>query len=73
MPTTWSGVTPPDHEIVQAFRDSMRWGGTHGLFTAQKWRALVRAARADAGIRARVEATYGDLDASGLRSRPAWL
>ncbi|MGN7869540.1 PLxRFG domain-containing protein [Paracoccus sp. 22332] len=54
-----------DHEIVHALRDPARWGGTHGLFAAQEWRSLVAAARADAGIRARVEATYGDLDATG--------
>ena len=54
-----------DHEIIHALRDPARWGGTHGLFSAEEWRALVRAARADAGIRARVEAAYGDLDAAG--------
>ncbi|WP_339816554.1 PLxRFG domain-containing protein [uncultured Paracoccus sp.] len=54
-----------DHEIVHALRDPARWGGTHGLFTADEWRAMVRAARADAGIRDRVEAAYPDLDAAG--------
>lgn len=54
-----------DHEIVHALRDPARWGGTHGLFTADEWRAMVRAARADAGIRERVEAAYPDLDAAG--------
>lgn len=54
-----------DHEIVHALRDPARWGGTHGLFTAQEWQALVRAARASKAIRARVEAAYSDLDATG--------
>ncbi|WP_282028124.1 PLxRFG domain-containing protein [Paracoccus marcusii] len=54
-----------DHEIVHALRDPARWGGTHGLFTADEWRAMVRSARADAGIRDRVEAAYPDLDAAG--------
>lgn len=44
-----------DHEIVHALRDPARWGGSHGLFTSDEWRALVRAARGDADIRSRVE------------------
>lgn len=49
-----------NHEIIHALRDSARWGGTHGLFTREEWQALVRAARADKAIAARVKAAYGD-------------
>lgn len=54
-----------DHEIIHALRDPALWNRSHGLFEADEWRALVRAARADKAIRSRVEAAYGDLDAAG--------
>ncbi|MGP9804020.1 PLxRFG domain-containing protein [Paracoccus sp. NSM] len=54
-----------DHEIIHALRDPAIWGGDAGIFTRDEWRALVRAARADEGIAARVEAAYSDLDATG--------
>lgn len=50
-----------DHEIIHALRDSETWGGEAGLFSRDEWRALVRAARADDAVRARVEAAYPDL------------
>lgn len=53
------------HEIIHALRDANLWGQPYGLFTGQEWRALVRAARADEGIRRAVERAYGDLDAAG--------
>ncbi|GGE24354.1 Adenine-specific DNA methylase, N12 class [Gemmobacter megaterium] len=48
------------HEIVHALRDPDLWGQPYGLFTAEEWRALVRAARVDADLMARVERAYGD-------------
>ncbi|MFV0303026.1 MAG: hypothetical protein ACK5IP_19525, partial [Paracoccus sp. (in: a-proteobacteria)] len=50
-----------NHEIIHALRDSDQWGKDYGLFTAEEWRALARAARADDAIRGRVEAAYPDL------------
>lgn len=52
------------HEIVHALRDEGLWGRPYGLFTAPEWRALVKAARADKAIMARVEAAYSDLGTS---------
>ncbi|TRW94932.1 PLxRFG domain-containing protein [Paracoccus sp. M683] len=49
-----------DHEIIHALRDGDLWGGSHGLFTAEEWRTLVKAARSDAAIKARVEKAYSD-------------
>ncbi|ARJ70433.1 PLxRFG domain-containing protein [Paracoccus contaminans] len=54
-----------DHEMIHALRDGQRWGASHGLFTADEWRALVQAARADADLMAAVRAAYPDLDAAG--------
>lgn len=54
-----------DHEIIHALRDPALWNRSHGLFSADEWRALVRAARADKAIRSRVEAAYPDLDTAG--------
>ena len=51
-----------DHEIIHALRDPSLWGARYGMFTAEEWHALVKAARADKGIRDRVTAAYGDLD-----------
>lgn len=64
-----AGAADPGHlvrrEIIHALRDANLWGQPYGLFTGQEWRALVRAARADEGIRRAVERAYGDLDAAG--------
>lgn len=49
------------HEIVHALRDANLWGRDYGLFTQEEWRALVRAARDDKGIRKAVEDAYPDL------------
>ncbi|MFV0384552.1 hypothetical protein, partial [Paracoccus sp. (in: a-proteobacteria)] len=46
-------------------RDGGLWGKDYGLFTRDEWRALVRAARGDDAIRARVEAAYPDLPTAG--------
>lgn len=54
-----------DHEIIHALRDPALWNRSHGLFSADEWRALVRAARRNDAIRRRVEAAYGDLDTAG--------
>ncbi|MFV0383701.1 Eco57I restriction-modification methylase domain-containing protein, partial [Paracoccus sp. (in: a-proteobacteria)] len=54
-----------DHEIIHALRDGGLWGKDYGLFTRDEWRALVRAARGDDAIRARVEAAYPDLPTAG--------
>jgi Large polyvalent protein associated domain 39/Large polyvalent protein-associated domain 3 len=53
------------HEIIHALRDTGLWGKPYGLFTAEEWRALVKAARADKDIVARVQRAYPDLDATG--------
>jgi hypothetical protein len=64
-----AGAADPGHvvrrEIIHALRDANLWGQPYGLFTGQEWRALVRAARADEGIRRAVERAYDDLDAAG--------
>ncbi|MFV0383929.1 hypothetical protein, partial [Paracoccus sp. (in: a-proteobacteria)] len=54
-----------DHEIIHGLRDGGLWGKDYGLFTRDEWRALVRAARGDDAIRARVEAAYPDLPTAG--------
>lgn len=54
-----------DHEIVHALRDSLLWGGDYGLFTADEWRALVKAARRNDKIRNWVEKSYEGLDTAG--------
>lgn len=54
-----------DHEIIHALRDSARWGGSHGLFTGDEWRALVKAARANQHLVRRVNAAYPDLPTAG--------
>ena len=54
-----------DHEIIHALRDPALWDRDHGLFTAEEWRALVAAAKADRAIRSRVEVAYKDLGATG--------
>lgn len=51
-----------DHEIIHALRDPSLWGRRHGLFDAAEWHALVKAARADEAISARVKAAYSGLD-----------
>lgn len=48
------------HEIVHALRDEGLWAAPYGLFTGAEWRTLVAAARADAGIMARVREAYSD-------------
>ena len=50
-----------DHEIIHALRDARLWDKDYGLFTAEEWRALARAARADDTIRRAVERAYPDL------------
>lgn len=54
-----------DHEIVHALRDPYLWGGDYGLFTADEWRALVKAARRNDEIRTWVDKTYERLDTTG--------
>lgn len=54
-----------DHEIIHALRDGKLWSREYGIFTAEEWRALARAARADRDIRSRVEAIYPDLSTAG--------
>ncbi|WP_143025622.1 hypothetical protein [Paracoccus isoporae] len=53
-----------DHEIVHALRAPDRWGAPYGLFTREEWRALLRAARADDAISARVRQHYADESAA---------
>jgi N12 class adenine-specific DNA methylase len=48
------------HEIVHVLRNAALWGKEYGLFTADEWRGLVRAARADKAIEARVDSLYKD-------------
>ena len=52
------------HEIIHALRSEGFWGKPYGLFTADEWRGLVRAARADKGIAERARAQYADQPAS---------
>lgn len=54
------------HEIIHALRDSRLWGQSHGLFTADEWRALVRAARADKRLMEQVQSMYPDLTGPDL-------
>lgn len=55
-----------DHEIIHALRDPHLWGDEKGLFTADEWRALVRAARRDDDIRSWVEKTYANYPTADL-------
>lgn len=48
------------HEIVHALRDEALWGKPYGLFTKAEWQSLVAAARADAGLMARVVKAYAE-------------
>jgi len=48
------------HEIVHVLRNAALWGKEYGLFTADEWRGLVKAARADNAIGARVDSLYKD-------------
>lgn len=48
------------HEIVHALRDADLWTAPYGLFTGAEWKSLVAAARADAGLMARVKKAYSD-------------
>nr|RDS95200.1 PLxRFG domain-containing protein [Cereibacter sphaeroides f. sp. denitrificans] len=60
----WRGTL--DHEILHALRDPGNAGGAkYGLFTRDEWVGLVRAARKDADIVARVEKAYPDLNTAG--------
>ncbi|SEG04517.1 hypothetical protein SAMN05421751_10988 [Jhaorihella thermophila] len=52
------------HEIIHALRDKALWGRPYGLFTREEWRALVRAARADKDLMARIRRDYPDLGAA---------
>lgn len=52
------------HEIIHALRDPQLWDNTHGLFTPDEWKALVRAARADKALMQRVERAYKDRPAT---------
>lgn len=52
------------HELIHALRSPEIWGGEFGLFTKDEWSALVRAARADIGIRDWVRKNYAELDAA---------
>jgi len=48
------------HEIIHVTRNAALWGKPYGLYTADEWRGLVRAARADKAIEARVDSLYKD-------------
>lgn len=52
------------HEIIHALRSPNLWNTPYGLFTANEWRGLVRAARADKGIRENVLGRYADQPAA---------
>lgn len=52
------------HEIIHALRSPTLWNTSHGLFTPAEWRGLVRAARADKGIRDNVLGRYADQPAA---------
>ncbi|MBV7408773.1 PLxRFG domain-containing protein [Maritimibacter sp. DP1N21-5] len=59
-----SGFDPTSilhHEIIHALRSSQLWGRDYGLFDQNEWRALTRAARADAEIMAWVNQYYPTL------------
>ncbi len=49
------------HEIIHALRDPRLWDKPYGLFAEAEWKALVRAARSDKALMARVDAAYPDL------------
>lgn len=53
------------HEIIHVLRDARLWDKPYGLFAEAEWKALVRAARSDKALMARVEAAYPDLPTSG--------
>jgi predicted RNA methylase len=53
------------HEIIHALRRPELWGGTHGLFTAEEWKALVFAARKETALRAEVDELYPNLAEAG--------
>lgn len=42
------------HEIIHVLRDAGLWGQPYGLFTAAEWHGLVRAARVNTALMARV-------------------
>lgn len=48
------------HEVIHALRDEALWGKPYGLFTADEWRGLVRAARSRTDIMNRVQEDYAD-------------
>jgi hypothetical protein len=49
------------HEVIHALRNPELWGKDHGLFTAQEWRTLVRAARQNTRLMDQVNADYEGL------------
>lgn len=49
------------HEVIHALRNPELWGKDHGLFTAQEWRTLVRAARQNTRLMDQVNADYDGL------------
>jgi hypothetical protein len=49
------------HEVIHALRNRELWGNDHGLFTAQEWRTLVRAARQNTRLMDQVNADYEGL------------
>lgn len=48
------------HEIIHALRDPKLWDSPYGLFTGEEWRTLVRAARLDKALMARINDAYAD-------------
>jgi N12 class adenine-specific DNA methylase len=56
------------HEIIHALRDSALWNSDYGLFTAEEWRGMVRAARADKALMAELETRY-----AGKKLTPAQM
>lgn len=49
------------HEVIHALRNPQLWGNDYGLFTAQEWRTLVRAARQNTRLMDQVNADYDGL------------
>lgn len=49
------------HEIIHALRSPHVWGAPGGLFSDGEWQALVKAARADAGLMDSITRRYPDL------------
>lgn len=49
------------HEVIHALRNPQLWGKDHGLFTANEWRALVRAARQNTRLMDQVAEDYDGL------------